>query len=188
MNLPELAPSFPSKPVSKPEPPLPPPPLSDTEKLIHGLLKRTEELAARIEHLEKALQTGRDRSKDLPPITVPDIIDLVLQRENVRKSELRSQFRGGHIPRARQMICYLAKLNTLASLPVIARLLGYKDHTTVIHGIRKITELRQTDPVIDYKMENYELTLRLNASTKAEPRQEQVPAGPHGGTEVNKGN
>jgi len=114
---------------------------------------------------------------ELPRILVKDVVNLVLEKEGVRLCELQSGFRGNKVARARQIVCYLARYNTNASLPAIARFLN-KDHTTVMHGINKMAEKRMTDKALDTKLNAYELTLRLNASTKAEPRQEQVPAGP----------
>jgi chromosomal replication initiator protein len=55
---------------------------------------------------------------------------------------------------------YLAREHTNLSLPQIGRQLGGKDHTTILHGITKITSLRECDPAlrIDLDMMAAELT------------------------------
>ena len=53
---------------------------------------------------------------------------------------------------------YLAKLLTTRSLPEIGRKFGGRDHTTVIHAVRKIDELMLTDPVLT---EDVELLRRM---------------------------
>jgi chromosomal replication initiator protein len=53
------------------------------------------------------------------------------------------------IARPRQMAMYLTKELTQASLPEIGRAFGGKHHTTVLHSIHRMDELRQTDPDIN---------------------------------------
>jgi chromosomal replication initiator protein len=49
------------------------------------------------------------------------------------------------IARPRQVAMYLAKTLTMRSLPEIGRKFGGRDHTTIMHGVRKIEELMATD-------------------------------------------
>jgi len=53
------------------------------------------------------------------------------------------------VARPRQVAMYLAKQLTPRSLPEIGRRFGGRDHTTVIHAVRRIEKLRQTDAELD---------------------------------------
>jgi len=72
---------------------------------------------------------------------------------NIRISDLLSKRRSRSITRPRQIAMTIAKELTNHSLPEIGEAFGGRDHTTVIHACRKISELRQSDNKIeeDYK-------------------------------------
>jgi chromosomal replication initiator protein len=53
------------------------------------------------------------------------------------------------VARPRQVAMWLSKQHTTRSLPEIGRKFGGRDHTTVIHAVRKIDELRQADSGMD---------------------------------------
>ena len=53
------------------------------------------------------------------------------------------------VARPRQIAMYLSKQLTTRSLPEIGRKFGGRDHTTVIHAVRKIEQLREEDPALD---------------------------------------
>ena len=82
-------------------------------------------------------------------ITVDEIQRAVAEYYNLRLGELLSQRRSRNIARPRQVAMYLAKQLTERSLPEIGRRFGGRDHTTVIHAVRKIEELRQQDAALD---------------------------------------
>jgi chromosomal replication initiator protein len=60
----------------------------------------------------------------------------------------------------RQIAMYLAKLLTTASLPEIGRSFGGKHHSTVIHSIKKVEELRRTNPDFDGLVSNFLSTMK----------------------------
>lgn len=96
------------------------------------------------------LDSTRDILKDLlrsnsKVITIEDIQKKVAERYNVRVADLSSSNRQRSIARPRQLAMYLAKNLTTKSLVEIGRKFGKKDHTTVIHAIKKIEELRETE-------------------------------------------
>jgi chromosomal replication initiator protein len=62
---------------------------------------------------------------------------------------MTSARRGREVARPRQVAMYLSKQLTPKSLPDIGRRFGGRDHTTVIHGIRQVERLRETDCDID---------------------------------------
>lgn len=70
----------------------------------------------------------------------------VCKEYGVTFNELVSQRRWAKLSFARQVAMYLCKKLTAKSLPEISRLFGNRDHTTVLHGVRKIERLLATDP------------------------------------------
>ena len=81
-------------------------------------------------------------------VTVEEIQRRVSEHYNVRLSDLIGPRRVRTIARPRQIAMYLAKHMTARSLPDIGRRFGGRDHTTVMHGVRKIEELKTTDSQI----------------------------------------
>jgi len=63
----------------------------------------------------------------------------------VSTTDIHSGRRHRHVTHARQVAMYLARTLTLWSMPSIGRFIGGRDHTTVLHGTRKITRLLATD-------------------------------------------
>jgi hypothetical protein len=80
--------------------------------------------------------------------SIDSIQRIVSRHYNVSRSDILSARRMAPIIWPRQMAMYLAKTLTLRSLPEIGRKFGGRDHTTVLHAVRKITALVQTDPKI----------------------------------------
>ena len=78
-------------------------------------------------------------------VSMDDIKRRVADYYNVKLSDMDSQRRARAIARPRQVAMYLCKQLTPRSLPEIGRKFGGRDHTTVMHAVRKIEELRQTD-------------------------------------------
>ncbi|MFN4193108.1 MAG: chromosomal replication initiator protein DnaA [Tabrizicola sp.] len=78
-------------------------------------------------------------------LTIEEIQRKVAEHYNVRLSDLIGPKRLRIIARPRQVAMYLAKQLTPRSLPEIGRRFGGRDHTTIMHGVRKIEELMLTD-------------------------------------------
>lgn len=81
-------------------------------------------------------------------ITVDEIMQTVVKHYNLRMSDLLGPRRTRTIARPRQIAMYLAKTLTTRSLPEIGRRFGGRDHTTVIHAVKKVEALRDEDPQI----------------------------------------
>lgn len=81
-------------------------------------------------------------------ITVDRIQKQVAAFYNLNVPELLSPRRARAIARPRQIAMYLAKQMTQRSLPDIGRRFGGKDHTTVLHAVRRITALMEDDPAV----------------------------------------
>lgn len=82
-------------------------------------------------------------------ITVDEIQKVCAAHYRIDPSEMRSQRRTRAVARPRQVAMYLAKKMTPRSLPEIGRIFGGRDHSTVIHAVRRIEALRESNPDID---------------------------------------
>jgi len=78
-------------------------------------------------------------------ITIDEIQRKVAEHFNIRLSDMHSARRARQVARPRQVAMYLAKQLTARSLPEIGRKFGGRDHTTVMHAVRKIEELSSDD-------------------------------------------
>jgi chromosomal replication initiator protein len=91
-------------------------------------------------------------------ITIDNIQKTVAEYYKIRTSDLHSNRRSRSITRPRQLAMALSKELTNHSLPEIGAAFGGRDHTTVLHGCRKIAELRESDNKID---EDYKNMIRV---------------------------
>ena len=80
------------------------------------------------------------RSNDRRVITIEDIQQKVCDYYNVKISDLLSTRRMQVIAKPRQIAMYLSKILTPKSLPEIGRRFGGRDHTTVMHSVRRVEE------------------------------------------------
>ena len=78
-------------------------------------------------------------------VTMDEIMKKICHYYNVRMSDLLSPRRSRNIARPRQMAMYLSKNMTSRSYPEIGKQFGNRDHTTVMHAVRKIEELKSQD-------------------------------------------
>lgn len=81
-------------------------------------------------------------------ITIDEIQRKVAEHYNLRLTDMHSARRARNVARPRQVAMYLAKQLTARSLPEIGRKFGGRDHTTVMHAVRKIEELMEEDAQI----------------------------------------
>ena len=78
-------------------------------------------------------------------VTMDEIMKKICHYYNVRMSDLLSPRRSRNIARPRQMAMYLSKNMTSRSYPEIGKQFGNRDHTTVMHAVKKIEELKSQD-------------------------------------------
>ena len=78
-------------------------------------------------------------------VTIEEIQKRVSEHFNVRVTDMHSARRARAVARPRQVAMYLSKQLTSRSLPEIGRKFGGRDHTTVMHAVRKIEELKAAD-------------------------------------------
>ena len=78
-------------------------------------------------------------------VTIEEIQKRVAEYYNIKVSEMSSARRAQMVARPRQVAMYLSKQLTSRSLPEIGRKFGNRDHTTVMHAVKRIDQLRQID-------------------------------------------
>ena len=105
-----------------------------------------------LEELDKIL-AHLIRSADSRKVRIEDIQRIVARQFNVTKNDLLSNRRTRVIVRPRQIAMYLAKVMTPRSLPEIGRRFGGRDHTTVLHAVRKIEALTEKDKNMAHELE-----------------------------------
>ncbi len=115
-----------------------------TRVVAYALLsKRPIDLAFAQETLADLLRHSQRR------ITIDEIQRSVCEHYGIRHAEMTSARRAREVARPRQVAMYLAKRLTPRSLPEIGRRFGGRDHTTVIHAIKRIKQLRADDSELD---------------------------------------
>lgn len=85
------------------------------------------------------------RTREPKRVKIEEIQKLVATHYNVTRADILSSRRTANVVRPRQIAMYLAKVLTLRSLPEIGRRFGGRDHTTVLHAVRKIEALAKSD-------------------------------------------
>jgi len=136
--------------------------ISTNVRVLEGALTRLFAFASLVGR-EITLDLTQDCLADIlrasdRKVTIDEIIRKVSEHYNIRMSDLLSPKRTRTIARPRQVAMYLSKQLTSRSLPEIGRRFGGRDHTTVLHAVRKIEELRSIDNQID---EDVELLRRM---------------------------
>ncbi len=88
------------------------------------------------------------RQREPKRVRIEDIQKLVATRYNVSKADILSERRTAAVVKPRQIAMYLSKTLTLRSLPEIGRRFGGRDHTTVLHAVRKIEKALGDDQAL----------------------------------------
>ncbi|MEB2351775.1 MAG: chromosomal replication initiator protein DnaA [Burkholderiaceae bacterium] len=108
---------------------------------------------------------AKEALKDLlelnrPPISIESIQKTVADFFKIKVADMYSKRRPAHIARARQVAMYFAKELTQKSFPEIGEAFGGRDHTTVMHAVKRIAELRQHDQEWNRQLHVLDQTLR----------------------------
>ena len=142
------------------------------EFLAHKITTNVRELEGALNRLsafssligsEINLDMVQDLLKDLlkssqKKVNIEEIQKKVSQHFNIKMSDMSSARRSRTVARPRQVAMYLSKNLTSRSLPEIGRRFGNRDHTTVIHAVKKVEELRNKDASFD---EDVQLLIRM---------------------------
>jgi chromosomal replication initiator protein len=121
----------------------------DLEGALNRLLAHNK-LTGQPVTLEMAEREVRDLIRPQEPkrVKIEDIQRVVARQYNVSRSDLLSSRRTANVVRPRQVAMYLSKVLTLRSLPEIGRRFGGRDHTTVLHAVRKIEGMVGNDTAL----------------------------------------
>jgi chromosomal replication initiator protein len=120
---------------------------------------------SRFSHKEITIQLAREALKDLLSIQnrqvgVENIQKTVADFYKIKVADMYSKKRPASIARPRQIAMYIAKEMTQKSLPEIGELFGGRDHTTVLHAVRKIAAERQKNTDLNHQLHVLEQTLK----------------------------
>ena len=120
---------------------------------------------SRFNQKEISIQLAREALRDLlsiqnRQISVENIQKTVADYYKIKVADMYSKKRPASIARPRQIAMYLAKELTQKSLPEIGELFGGRDHTTVLHAVRKISGERQQLPELNQQLHVLEQTLK----------------------------
>ena len=120
---------------------------------------------SRFNQKEISIQLARDALKDLlsiqnRQISVENIQKTVADFYKIKIADMYSKKRPANIARPRQIAMFLAKELTQKSLPEIGELFGGRDHTTVLHAVRKIGAERKTVGELKQQLHVLEQTLK----------------------------
>jgi len=114
---------------------------------------------------EISIELTKEALKDLltvqnRQISVENIQKTVADFYGIKVADMYSKKRPANIARPRQIAMYLAKELTQKSLPEIGELFGGRDHTTVLHAVRKIADERSKDAQLNHELHVLEQTLK----------------------------
>jgi chromosomal replication initiator protein len=120
---------------------------------------------SRFNQKEISIMLAREALRDLlsiqnRQISVENIQKTVADYYKIKVADMYSKKRPASIARPRQIAMYLAKELTQKSLPEIGELFGGRDHTTVLHAVRKISSERQTVTELNQQLHVLEQTLK----------------------------
>ena len=120
---------------------------------------------SRFSHKDINIALAREALKDLLSIQnrqigVENIQKTVADFYKIKVADMYSKKRPASIARPRQIAMYLAKDMTKKSLPEIGELFGGRDHTTVLHAVRKIADERQRNVELNQHLHVLEQTLK----------------------------
>ncbi|MGC9369406.1 MAG: chromosomal replication initiator protein DnaA [Paracoccaceae bacterium] len=131
--------------------------ISTNVRVLEGALTRLFAFASLVGR-EITLDLAQDCLADIlrasdRKVTIEEIQRKVSEHYNMRLSDMVGPKRHRTIARPRQMAMYLSKQLTSRSLPEIGRRFGGRDHTTVMHAVKRIEELRSVDNQIAEDLE-----------------------------------
>ncbi len=114
---------------------------------------------------EVTIDVAKEALKDLlsiqnRQISVENIQKAVADFYGIKVADMYSKKRPANIAKPRQIAMYIAKELTQKSLPEIGELFGGRDHTTVLHAVRRIIELRSLDSQLNHELHVLEQTLK----------------------------
>jgi chromosomal replication initiator protein len=131
-------------------------------RVLEGYLNRIQAFS-QLKHQEVTLEMAKSVIKpllDQNHITAEDILRVVSSHFGIKVSDLKSNKKTRDITLPRQIAMFLIRKLTTTSYPEIGRIMGGKDHSTVVKGVKKLDKLISDDPGIHEKVKLVEKALR----------------------------
>ena len=125
---------------------------------LEGALKKVI-AASRLNNIELTMQLAEETLKDIispdtpMEITPSFIVKVVAEHFGITQEDIISKKRNSEFVIPRQICMYMIREYTTTSLESIAKMLNKKDHTTILHGVKKIESEMNTNPDIKNKIE-----------------------------------
>lgn len=137
--------------------------ISDTRALEGSLLSVYAKVVGRkdmidVEAVDEFFSSTTE--KVVAKVTPTDVIKTVCSYYNVKQAHIKSATRASSIALPRQVIMYLLRNELKLKLEEVAYLLKRKDHTTIMHGVEKVTRSIMKDPVFKQDIDRIVQTLR----------------------------
>jgi chromosomal replication initiation ATPase DnaA len=134
---------------------------------LEAALREIDDYLPKQSHLRTHLQDFIDAANPPKPIRpqelkIDNIQRVVARQYNVSRTALLSSRRTAEVVLPRQIAMYLAKTLTMRSLPEIGRRFGGRDHTTVLHSVRRIETLVSKDTALSENVEVLKQLCRIN--------------------------
>ena len=141
--------------------------MGDNIREIEGTIIKLNALSLMLNQevtLEFAKNAIKDQLKEKKEnISIEMIIEIISRELNIKPSDIKSKKRSHNIVKARRIAIYLARNLTPNSMPNIAKFFEMKDHTTISHNMKKITELIEKDS--KFKLLIEELSHKIHTSS-----------------------
>ena len=125
---------------------------------LEGALKKVI-AASRLNNIELTMQLAEETLKDIispdtpMEITPSFIVKVVAEHFGITQEDIISKKRNSEFVIPRQICMYMIREYTTTSLESIAKMLNKKDHTTILHGVKKIESEMNTNPDIKNKID-----------------------------------
>ncbi|MCP3958575.1 MAG: chromosomal replication initiator protein DnaA [bacterium] len=124
---------------------------------LEGLLNRVAAFAS-LTGRPMSLELTKDTLRDILPanrVTAAEIIKFIARHYGLKVSEIKSRNNSKHIAFPRQVAMYICKQLTNLSYPDIGKQFNDKHHSTVMHSVKKISQLRTTEADIDRTIQSF---------------------------------
>lgn len=133
----------------------------DLEGVVNSLMARSVVFGRDVDmDLAQLVVRQSARVIERKPLSVEDILDKVCAHYGVDATQIASKTRKREVVQVRQIAMYLAKKHTEASTSRIGKLIGKRDHATVLHACSVVTSQLEVDKRFKSEVEELETTLR----------------------------
>ena len=142
--------------------------MTDNVRNLEGALTRVL-FFAQCNNLELSVATAQNALRHTgyqaspQPATLPSITNAVCKHFNLTRHEIAGRSRTSRLTRPRHIAMYLMREDTNHSLPAIGAELGGRDHTTVLHAIRKIARELPKDSTLQLAIDSIRILLQQAA-------------------------